>query len=65
MSIKYPKTVYQRLEDRSDYDVNSYDSEYGGVVANFTSTIYDDNPLYPNPEFVAGNSEGLAICVFE
>ncbi|XP_047541024.1 uncharacterized protein LOC125073949 isoform X1 [Vanessa atalanta] len=54
IAIKYHK-VYPRVEDRTDYDINAYDSEYGGVVvSNFTSSIYEDNPpLYPNPEVLA------------
>lgn len=55
------KTIYPRHDDR-DYDITSYDTEYGGVVSNFTSSIYDDNPqLYPNPEFVARNTLGLLL----
>ncbi|KOB65425.1 Uncharacterized protein OBRU01_22761, partial [Operophtera brumata] len=50
------KTVYPR-HDARDYDITSYDTEYGGVVSNFTSSIYDDNPqLYPNPEFLPDDS---------
>ncbi|XP_075987551.1 uncharacterized protein LOC142984103 [Anticarsia gemmatalis] len=53
VSIRYHKSTYPRADDRSDYDITSYDTEYGGVVSNFTSSIYDDNPqLYPNPEFI-------------
>ncbi|RVE53831.1 hypothetical protein evm_001493 [Chilo suppressalis] len=61
ISVKYHKTSYPRTEDRPDYDITSYDSEYGGVVSNFTSSIYDDNPpLYPNPEFVARSNQVLS-----
>ncbi|XP_053620576.1 uncharacterized protein LOC128681054 isoform X2 [Plodia interpunctella] len=57
VSIKYHKATYPR-EDRPDYDITSYDTEYGGVVSNFTSSIYDDNPqLYPNPEYVSKNNQ--------
>lgn len=57
VSIKYHK-IYPRPEDRVDYDITSYDSEYGGLISNFTSSIYDDNPpLYPNPEVVASLSK--------
>ncbi|XP_073965894.1 uncharacterized protein [Choristoneura fumiferana] len=53
VSIKYRKSY---PKDDRDYDITSYDSEYGGVVSNFTSSIYDDNPpLYPNPESLSGN----------
>lgn len=53
MSIKYRKSY---PKDDRDYDITSYDSEYGGVVSNFTSSIYDDNPpLYPNPESLSRN----------
>lgn len=60
IAIKYHKAIYPRVEDRTDYDINSYDSEYGGVVvSNFTSSIYDDNPpLYPNPEVLARSNPG-------
>lgn len=60
VAIKYHKTSYPRADDRpTDYDITSYDSEYGGVVSNFTSSIYDDNPpLYPNPEFIARSNQG-------
>lgn len=63
VSVKYHKATYPRADDRPDYDITSYDSEYGGVVSNFTSSIYDDNPqLYPNPEFIArGNQGGFDI----
>ncbi|KAL0810491.1 hypothetical protein ABMA28_010619 [Loxostege sticticalis] len=59
VAIKYHKTSYPRADDRpTDYDITSYDSEYGGVVSNFTSSIYDDNPpLYPNPEFIARSNQ--------
>ncbi|XP_060807897.1 uncharacterized protein LOC106142110 [Amyelois transitella] len=58
VSIKYHK-AYPR-DDRPDYDITSYDTEYGGVVSNFTSSIYDDNPqLYPNPEYISKNNQGL------
>lgn len=64
VSIRYHKSTYPRPDDRSDYDITSYDTEYGGVVSNFTSSIYDDNPqLYPNPEFVARSNQGeLFLC---
>ncbi|CAH2061933.1 unnamed protein product, partial [Iphiclides podalirius] len=56
VSIKYHKTTYPKTDDRSDYDITSYDTEYGEVVSNFTSSIYDDNPpLYPNPEDFSKN----------
>ncbi|KAI8433622.1 hypothetical protein MSG28_015636 [Choristoneura fumiferana] len=55
VSIKYRKSY---PKDDRDYDITSYDSEYGGVVSNFTSSIYDDNPpLYPNPESLSGNQD--------
>lgn len=55
--------MYPKPEDRPDYDITSYDSEYGGVVSNFTSSIYDDNPpLYPNPEVVSKNNQGMYSC---
>lgn len=55
----YRKIKYPKLEDRTDYDTNSYDTEYGAVVSNFTSSVYDDNPpLYPNPEIIARNNQG-------
>nr|XP_012552887.1 uncharacterized protein LOC101746134 [Bombyx mori] len=58
VSVKHHK-AYPRPEDRSDYDITSYDTEYGAVVSNFTSSIYDDNPqLYPNPEFIANSNQG-------
>ncbi|XP_031764898.1 uncharacterized protein LOC113513259 [Galleria mellonella] len=58
VSIKYHKATYPKPEDRPDYDITSYDTEYGGVVSNFTSSIYDDNPpLYPNPEFIAKSNQ--------
>lgn len=58
VSVNYHKKSYPK-EDRTDYDINSYDTEYGGVVSNFTSSIYDDNPpLYPNPEIIARNNQG-------
>uniref|UniRef100_A0A1E1WSN1 G-protein coupled receptors family 2 profile 2 domain-containing protein n=1 Tax=Pectinophora gossypiella TaxID=13191 RepID=A0A1E1WSN1_PECGO len=58
VSIKYHKTTYPRADDRPDYDITSYDTEYGGVVSNFTSSIYDDNPpLYPNPEFISRTNQ--------
>ncbi|GBP26321.1 CD97 antigen [Eumeta japonica] len=61
IAIKYHKTSYPKNEDRADYEINSYDAEYGGVVSNFTSTIYDDNPpLYPNPEIVSKHSSPVA-----
>lgn len=64
-SVKYHK-VYPRPEEHGDYDITSYDSEYGGVVSNFTSSIYDDNPpLYPNPEVVASRSNQANLQVFE
>lgn len=51
---------YPRVEVRTDYDTNSYDTDYGGVVSNFTSSIYDDNPpLYPNPEILTRNNQGI------
>ncbi|XP_063543293.1 uncharacterized protein LOC134751757 [Cydia strobilella] len=60
VSIKYRKS-YPR-EDRTDYDITSYDSEYGGVVSNFTSSIYDDNPpLYPNPEILSRSNQGKSV----
>ncbi|XP_068624355.1 adhesion G protein-coupled receptor L4-like [Battus philenor] len=56
VSIKYHKATYPRADQRTDYDITSYDTEYGGVVSNFTSSIYDDNPpLYPNPEEFSKN----------
>ncbi|KAI5633837.1 7 transmembrane receptor (Secretin family) domain-containing protein [Phthorimaea operculella] len=58
ISVKYHKTSYPRADDRPDYDITSYDTEYGGVVSNFTSSIYDDNPpLYPNPEFLSRSNQ--------
>ncbi|KAH9630988.1 hypothetical protein HF086_010374 [Spodoptera exigua] len=61
VSIRYHKSTYPRSDDRSDYDITSYDTEYGGVVSNFTSSIYDDNPqLYPNPEFVARSNQVIS-----
>ncbi|XP_063835315.1 uncharacterized protein LOC135084465 [Ostrinia nubilalis] len=58
VAVKYHKTTYPRADDKPDYDITSYDSEYGGVVSNFTSSIYDDNPpLYPNPEFVSRSNQ--------
>lgn len=61
VSIRYHKSTYPRPDDRSDYDITSYDTEYGGVVSNFTSSIYDDNPqLYPNPEFVARSNQVIS-----
>ncbi|PZC72499.1 uncharacterized protein LOC124643152 [Helicoverpa zea] len=61
VSIRYHKSTYPRADDRSDYDITSYDTEYGGVVSNFTSSIYDDNPqLYPNPEFVARSNQVIS-----
>lgn len=58
VSIRYHKSTYPRADDRSDFDITSYDTEYGGVVSNFTSSIYDDNPpLYPNPEFLARSNQ--------
>ncbi|CAG9790056.1 unnamed protein product [Diatraea saccharalis] len=61
VSVKYHKSSYPRADDRPDYDITSYDSEYGGVVSNFTSSIYDDiPPLYPNPEFVARTNEVIS-----
>ncbi|KAM3968827.1 uncharacterized protein ACR2FA_001156 [Aphomia sociella] len=58
VSIKYHKATYPRADDRPDYDITSYDAEYGGVVSNFTSSIYDDNPpLYPNPEYISKSNQ--------
>ncbi|XP_059047931.1 uncharacterized protein LOC131843322 [Achroia grisella] len=58
VSIKYHKASYPKANDRPDYDITSYDAEYGGVVSNFTSSIYDDNPpLYPNPEFMTKTNQ--------
>lgn len=49
--MKFRKTVFPKRQDRLDYDLTAYDTEYGGVVSNFTSSVYDENPpLYPNPE---------------
>ncbi|CAH0718559.1 unnamed protein product, partial [Brenthis ino] len=60
VSINYNKALYPKAEDRTDYDVNSYDNEYGGVVSNFTSSIYDDNPpLYPNPEILTRSNQEI------
>ncbi|CAH2242551.1 uncharacterized protein LOC120634871 [Pararge aegeria] len=62
VSVDFHKVTYPKVEDRTDYDINSYDTEYGGVVANFTSSIYDDNPpLYPNPELIAKNNQAQVI----
>ncbi|XP_041985622.1 uncharacterized protein LOC121737948 [Aricia agestis] len=56
---KARKNFYPRIEERNDYDLNAYDTEYGGVVSNFTSSIYDDNPpLYPNPETISKHNKG-------
>ncbi|XP_038217185.1 uncharacterized protein LOC119836046 [Zerene cesonia] len=53
------KPTYIKADDRNDYDVNAYDSEYGVVVSNFTSSIYDDNPpLYPNPDAFSKTGQG-------
>ncbi|CAK1549390.1 unnamed protein product [Leptosia nina] len=53
------KPTYIKADDRNDYDLNSYDSEYGVVLSNFTSSIYDDNPpLYPNPDLITNNNQG-------
>ncbi|CAB3232622.1 unnamed protein product [Arctia plantaginis] len=61
VSIRYHKSIYPRADDRSDYDITSYDTEYGGVVSNFTSSIYDDNPqLYPNPEFLSRSNQVIS-----
>lgn len=66
MSIRYHKSIYPRADDRSDYDITSYDTEYGGVVSNFTSSIYDDNPqLYPNPEFLSRSNQGKLFPINE
>ncbi|CAG5059871.1 unnamed protein product [Parnassius apollo] len=62
VSIKYHKISYPKTDDRNDYDITSYDTEYGGVVSNFTSSIYDDNPpLYPNPEIFSKNNLALKL----
>ncbi|CAK1595099.1 unnamed protein product [Parnassius mnemosyne] len=62
VSIKYHKISYPKTDDRTDYDITSYDTEYGGVVSNFTSSIYDDNPpLYPNPEVFVKNNQALKM----
>ncbi|XP_072933976.1 uncharacterized protein [Epargyreus clarus] len=62
VSIKYGNAIYVRPDERPDYDINSYDGEYGGVVSNFTSSVYDDNPpLYPNPEALANTNQGKFI----
>ncbi|XP_034837661.1 uncharacterized protein [Maniola hyperantus] len=62
ISVNYHKSKYPKVQDRTDYDINSYDTEYGGVVSNFTSSIYDDNPpLYPNPEIIARNNQAQVI----
>ncbi|KAJ0170477.1 hypothetical protein K1T71_013848 [Dendrolimus kikuchii] len=56
VSSKYHKS-YPRAEDK-DYDITSYDNEYGVVMSNFTSSSYDDNPqLYPNPEFLSRSNQ--------
>ncbi|KAG6458243.1 uncharacterized protein LOC115448720 [Manduca sexta] len=55
------KTIYPRRDEKTDYDITSYDTEYGGVVSNFTSSIYDDNPqLYPNPEFLSRSNQVIS-----
>ncbi|XP_045781322.1 uncharacterized protein LOC123878225 isoform X2 [Maniola jurtina] len=62
ISVNYHKSKYPKVQERTDYDINSYDTEYGGVVSNFTSSIYDDNPpLYPNPEVIARNNQAQVI----
>lgn len=66
VAIKYHKTTYPRADDRADYDITSYDTEYGGVVSNFTSSIYDDNPpLYPNPEFLSRGSQSKCFFLYQ
>ncbi|XP_052742735.1 uncharacterized protein LOC112058103 [Bicyclus anynana] len=65
ISVNYHKVKYPKVEDR-DYEISSYDTEYGGVVSNFTSSIYDDNPpLYPNPEVIARNNQAQVITFNE
>lgn len=64
VSIGYHKSTNPRADDRSDYDITSYDTEYGAMVANFTSSIYDDNPqLYPNPEFISRSNQGKIFII--
>ncbi|VVC94548.1 unnamed protein product [Leptidea sinapis] len=60
------KPSYIKTDDQNDYEINTYDSEYGAVVSNFTSSIYDDNPpLYPNPESFSGSSQVKGIIESE
>ncbi|CAG9572985.1 unnamed protein product [Danaus chrysippus] len=67
VSVNYRKSMrYPRVEVRTDYDTNSYDTDYGGVVSNFTSSIYDDNPpLYPNPEILTRNNQAQVTKFIE
>lgn len=59
------KPTYIKADDRNDYDLNTYDSEYGVVLSNFTSSIYDDNPpLYPNPDTITKSQGNIKNNIF-
>ncbi|CAH4037458.1 uncharacterized protein LOC123720078 [Pieris brassicae] len=60
------KPTYNKADDRNDYDLNTYDSEYGVVLSNFTSSVYDDNPpLYPNPDVIVKETKGISNILKE